>query len=108
MKITGWTHWQNDYEDIFDSVDTFTEEFKCKIYNLVAQELKKNGYKFTGTHHQKCETGSPIIDGKYTLRCSRRGWGEIMRMAYDIPNEDGLGYCVWAWSVPEGEIPVLP
>lgn len=108
MKVTGWTSWNNNYEDVLDSVENFTEEFRYKVYNVVANELKDKGYKFSGSHHQRCETGCPIIDDKYTLKCSMRGWGEIMRIAYDIPNEDGMGYCAWAWCTPNGETVVLP
>lgn len=104
MKVTGWTFWGNDhYKDLGEMT---VEEFK-EAEDAVKDELKKNGYKFTGSTHQYVDGCCPIIDNKYTYSVSMRSWGRIMAEAYDVPNEDGLGYVKWAWS-PIEEKEILP
>lgn len=106
MKITGWTWYDNpEYEEMFPlekrrECDCW-DEIK-NVEKLIANELRKCGYKFTGSYHQDGDYGAPIIDDKWVYQCSCRTWGHIMVMAYpeEIDNSDGYGYTLWAWIPP--------
>lgn len=103
MKITGWTDWEDArYEDL----DKMTNEEFEEATELVINELKSHGYKINGTSHQNGY--APVIDDKWLFAVSMRSWGAIMQKAYDIPNDDGLGYVLWAWGEPGNEKEVLP
>jgi len=104
MKVTGWTYWSDEH---FKNIDDVSDEIFGDIENAVIEEVRNKGYKFNGGAHQsnydKC---TPVIDNTYKYCVSMRRWGSVMQKAYNLPNEDGLGYVVWAWSNPEK--PVYP
>ena len=103
MKVTGWTTFENN--DYFDLNDATEDEFQ-KMWQTVIDELKTKGYKINGFQHQNGY--APVIDDKWIFTVSFRTWGALMREAYDLPNEDGMGYCLWAWGCPKNEVAVLP
>ena len=102
MKITGWTEWDDpNYQELWpigDTSSTFAKEYAVR--KLIAEELRRCGYKFTGGYHQNGEFGVPVIDDKWRYQCSQRVWGGIMAMAYpeEIDDTDGMGYVEWAWD----------
>lgn len=105
MKITGWTDWNDErYSD--DIPDHIFEEIK----ELVAKELRDNGYKFDGYYHQNGDHGVPVIDETWKFAVSFRSWGHMMIRAYPdkIDNSDGYGYTAWAWDAPTGETMEIP
>lgn len=109
MKITGWTWYDNpEYKEMFPIEERREPSWNGwdkidKVERLVADELRKHGYKFTGSYHQDGDFGAPIIDDAWLYMCSCRTWGHIMAMAYpeEIDNSDGYGYTVWAWLPPK-------
>jgi hypothetical protein len=104
MKVTGWTWWENhEYLDL-------DEAKYAEAYAHVADEMRKQGYKFTGNYHQNGDFGVPIIDDIWLFQVSQRTWGNLMVTAYpdEIDDSDGYGYCQWAWVVPDGQDMVLP
>lgn len=105
MQITGWTWYENpEYKDMTAPGGPFSfEDIREKVRDLIVQEIRKRGYKFTGDYHQNGDFGAPIIDDKWLYMTSQRSWGHMMVLAYPdkIDNSDGLGYCEWAWSAPE-------
>ena len=106
MKVTGWTHWDNDdYERDLDSLsmDTYLD-----IEEAVIKEIKDKGYKFSGQYHQHGEYGCPIVDNEYVYQVSMRKWGGIIARAHSLPNEDGLAYVMWAWCKPNNEKEIYP
>lgn len=105
MKVTEWTFWNDDR---FESIDEMSDEEFEKAIDTIAKEIKNKGYKITGWQHQNYEHGCPVIDNKYIFCVSMRKFGEVMQKAYDLPNDDGLGYVIWAWSNPNNEKSVLP
>ena len=98
-KIVGWTHW----DDLrFMDYNPATEEENALRKCLIAEELRKKGYRFNGYYHQSesdAAFGVPVFDDGTVYQCSFRTWGSIMAMAYpeEIDNQDGLGYTEWAW-----------
>ena len=105
MKVTGWTYLENDK---YQSIDDMTNEEFREARQAVIDECHKKGYKFSGAAHQNRYDGCPIIDDKYVYSVSMRSWGSIMQEAHNLPNEDGLGYVIWAWSTPDNEQPKYP
>ena len=103
MVITDWVSCD---EEGYISLDDLPREKFEKLWDFVVEEVRKHGYKFTGTMHQYAY--SPVIDNKYLFSVSMRSWGAIMQEAYNLPNEDGFGYVLWAWCTPNGETPVYP
>lgn len=100
MNVTGWTYFGNPkYKEVPDEV--FDD-----VMDLVINEVRTKGYKLTGCDHQYAYC--PVIDNKYLFGVSMRKWGEVMQKAYDLPNNDGLGYVYWAWSRPENEEAAYP
>lgn len=104
MKIVGWTEWDNPkYKEIFPIGSKCTEAEIEDVRKVIAEELKTNGYKFTGDYHQNGDFGVPVFDNGEVFQCSQRMWGDIMAQAYpeEIDNSDGYGYIEWAWFPPE-------
>lgn len=76
-----------------------------EAYKVVIEEVRKNGYHFTGNDHQNADWGVPILDNKYKLCVGQRSWGGIIADAFpdEIDESKEYGYIKWAWSTPEGE-----
>ena len=108
MRVTGWTSWDNPaFQEMFPDGGRYSAEEDNEVRKLIARELRKNGYKFTGQYHQNGDFGVPIIDNEKVYQCSQRTWGEIMVMAYpDDPNNPN--YCSWAWETHKVGESVLP
>ena len=67
-----------------------------EVEKIIAEEIRKCGYKFTGSYHQDGDYGVPIIDDTWLYQCTCREWGGIIADAYpdEIDNSDGYGYCM--------------
>lgn len=103
MKIVGWTEWGDPrYKEMFPIGGTYREVEVKVVRAIIAEELRTNGYKFTGSYHQNGDYGVPVFDNGEVFQCSQRIWGGIMAEAYsdEIDNSDGYGYTVWAWLPP--------
>ena len=112
MRVTGWTWWDNpEYKEMFPIEERAVSWDEIdKVERLIANELRKCGYKFTGSYHQEGDYGTPIIDDTWLYQCSCRTWGHIMAMAYpeEIDDSNGYGYTLWAWLPPSPEEMVVP
>lgn len=116
MRVTKWIDWApfKEYdgkEFIYDlpykvvtgycGIDHISFNEYEEIRQAVINELRENGYHFSGNEHQYADHCVPVIDDKYALQASFREWGAIMEDAY--PDEDysdfhkGCGYCKWAF-----------
>ena len=105
MKVTGWTFCGNNS---YQQPDSMTENESQEATDAVINEMRNKKYKFTGSSHQYQINCCPIIDNKYIYCVSMRNWRSIMQKAYNLPNENGLGYITWAWCTPDNEIEKLP
>ena len=107
MQVTKWTDWHDfKYADFFNG--KHTQEDIDEAIGCIAATLRGNGYAFSGFYHQYGAKGVPVIDDKYAFRVSQRQWGKVMVEAYDLMDNDGLGYVTWAWMTPEGEVTKTP
>ena len=102
MKVTGWTDWDDPvYRDIDSSGYNKWDEAR----EIVIEELRNRGYRFSGFYHQYGDCGVPVIDNAYLFEVTQRSWGFIMQDAY--PDEVS-SYLEWAWDIPEGVEMVVP
>lgn len=104
MKIIGWTEWDDpNHKEMFRDGGSYKAEDVDEAIKVISEELRKNGYKFSGIYHQNGDFGVPIFDNGEVFQCSQRMWGSIMAKAYpnEVHNSDGYGYVDWAWMSPE-------
>lgn len=110
MQITGWTWLDNPkYIAIHGALNLDKTPYTFEeLRSAIISEIRNRGYKMSGYYHQGGSFGVPIIDDKYIVEFSFRGWGGIMADVLGIDDEDGLAYCDWAWEVPPGEEQIIP
>lgn len=107
MKVTGWTSWEDSrYKEFVGH----TVAAEAEVEHIIAEELRRYGYKFSGNYHQNGEYGVPVLDNEYKYCVSQRRWGGIMVKAYpdEIDDKDGYGYVEWAWMSPRDDREVVP
>ena len=102
MKIIGWTWYGNpDYVEMFPIGSVANTDWERKeVEKIIIEELRNNGYRFTGDYHQDGDFGVPIFDNGMVATFSKRQWGALMYKAYpdDGNYEKGLEYTKWAWN----------
>ena len=109
FRVTGWTHAIGHEQVLVDGLyDDCLGIDRDTLRPIIVEEIRERGYKFSGFYHQGGEFGRPVINDKYVVLYSQRGWGGIMAEALNLDNSDGLAYCDWAWENPHGEYAVLP
>ena len=78
MKVTGWTSWDDpDYKEMFPRGSKWIWDYD-DVEDVVANEIRKQGYKISGFLHKNKEFCTPIIDGKYKFNVSEHLWDTIM------------------------------
>lgn len=88
-KVIGWT----DYDNNLFSDGELSEA----AVNAIVDDIRKNGYYFSGFDHQERLYGAPVLnDGKRRV-FSQRGFGAVMAMAYDTEGE--YAYSLYAFAV---------
>lgn len=82
LKIVGWGSYDSKYPNL-----NFEEYPQNLVNYLVIEEIKKNGYSFSGQDHQNHFFGAPIFSNGTMLRCSMRTWGILMAVSHgDVVN----------------------
>ncbi len=91
LKVVGWTY--------YDDSRFPEEEVSFAAHAAIVEEIRANGYRFSGEEHQERDNCTPVLsDGK--MRCySQRGWGNVMAEAYG--HTDPLDYALYAFRVYE-------
>lgn len=113
-QVTGWTAMDDDNAQYVQASGSFLlddnppELDMSAVRDAIIAEICRCGYRFTGGYHQNGKYGVPIINDKYVIHYTQRGWGDIMADALNLPDEDGYAYCKWAWLPPEGEKNICP
>jgi len=83
IKLVGWTTYKRGMPDIGSFVED-PEDKKSLAWTcdaLVAEDIKKNKWKFSGDYHQNGKCGMPVMsyNGHEGIwMCSWRGWGGLM------------------------------
>lgn len=99
MKVAKWVPWQGGVPE------TETQEAE----DAIIEDIKKNGYIFSGWDHQNAETGCPMFEDGTVRTYSLRGWGRVMATAWNLRDENGEpDYMKFYGSIPNGMTKKLP
>lgn len=92
-RVVGWT----GYDDI--SIEDSGNTIGFAERHAVIDDIKKNGYLFSGYDHQEMWDCAPVLnDGK--KRCfSQRGWGGVMAEAHGYFG--AYDYSLFAFGINE-------
>ena len=72
-KVIGWVSFDDDFEE--------GEHTYSKI-SAVIDDIKENGYLFSGWHHQEYLYCAPLLNDGKKLTFTQRGFGDIMSRAH--------------------------
>ena len=88
-KVIGWTDYDNSL---------FSDgELSDAAVNAIVDDIRENGYLFSGFDHQERLYGAPVLnDGKRRV-FSQRGFGAVMAMAY--AEEGDYAYSLYSFAV---------
>ena len=94
LRVVGWVSYYDDYPE---------KKAGWAARNAIIDDIKKNGYLFSGKSHQEDDNCIPVLNDGYAYSFSQRGWGGIMaeahghfeqkayaRYAFDIDREHGV------------------
>ena len=97
-KVIGWTNYE-------DSTLESTPPTDAAVYAII-DNIRSNGYHFTGFHHQEEEHAVPVLnDGKKRL-FSQRGFGGLMASVYHL---DGIfDYAKFTYPRNDNDKYILP
>ena len=74
LKVIGWTYPN-------DSLPEGNNGWAAR--NAIIDDIRKNGYIFSGWAHQECDGCTPVLNDGKMYSFSQRGWGGIMAEAYE-------------------------
>lgn len=101
IKVVGWTE--------YDSSEFKEGENTSAVRMALIDEIKNNGYLFSGYDHQERSNCAPVFNDGKMRRFSQRGFGGIMAEAHG--NNNPMGYAMYmfglepsACSFPKNEI----
>ncbi len=93
IKVVGWT----DY----DSHEFNEGENTWAVRKALIDEIKNNGYLFSGYDHQERSNCAPVFNDGKMRRFSQRGFGGIMAEAHG--NNNPTGYAMYMFGLePSG------
>lgn len=75
-RVVGWTDYESDEVPEAHGCIGFAER------NAIIDEIRKNGYLFSGWEHQESWDCVPILNDGKKRTFSQRGWGCLMAEAY--------------------------
>ncbi len=87
-KVVGWT----DYDDI----EIMDGECTDAAIAAIVDDIKANGYSFSGHAHQEYDCGVPVLNDGLARRFSARSWGSVMAKANGY--FDYMDYSSFAFS----------
>lgn len=73
LRVIGWTYYDDDLEQ---------GEVGWAARHAIVDEIKKQGYLFSGWSHEECCCCVPVLNDGKMYCCSQRGWGDIMAEAH--------------------------
>lgn len=94
-RVIGWVHYDDPgFED---------EECSESALQAIIEDIRKNGYLFSGYDHQETFDCAPVLnDGK--RRCfSQRGFGGVMAKAHGDYSRMGYAAYAFDWYTGDGK-----
>lgn len=99
MKVVKWVPWKGGMKE------NKTQEAE----EAIIEEIRANGYAFSGWSHQNEPTGVPMFEDGTVGTYSLRGWGDIMARAWGILDEENKpNYMAFYMHTPEGFTKKMP
>lgn len=74
LRVVGWTDY--DYHEFKEGDVTWAARM------ALVDDIKKNGYLFSGWDHQECSNCAPVYNDGKMRRFSQRGFGDVMAEAH--------------------------
>ena len=99
-KVIGW--------DNYDTSEWKDGDASDAVVEAICDDIKKNGYEFSGYYHQEGWSGAPVLNDGLRYCFSQRGWGEVMAQAHGYTGF--MDYAIYAFATgeegktPEGNI----
>ena len=87
-KVVGWTSYS-------DSLKQGNASWAA--YHAIVDDVKNNGYLFSGWAHQEGYLCAPVLNDGKIYRFSQRGWGGIMAEAHGYTNR--MDYAKFAFMI---------
>ena len=99
VRVIGWTNYSDPR---FESDGVTYAEFEA-----IADDIRENGYMFTGMHHQGYKYCVPVLNDGRKRTFSERGFGKIMARGHDVYRSGGyVDYAFnWGYSAEELKMP---
>lgn len=73
LRVIGWTYYGDDLPQ---------GKIGWAARNAIVDEIKKQGYLFSGASHQDCDYCVPVCNDGKIYRFSQRNWGDVMAEAH--------------------------
>ncbi len=96
VRVVGWTHYGDSR---FESDGITYAEMEA-----IVDDIKENGYMFTGMHHQGCKYCVPVLNDGKKRTFSERGFGKIMARGHDVFRSGGYVDYAFNWGYSDEEL----
>lgn len=91
IKVVGWTEYDlHEFEEGYNG---------WAVRMAVVDEIRKNGYLFSGYAHQEYSNCAPVFNDGKMRRFSQRGFADMMAEAHG--NNDYMGYSLYMFGLNE-------
>ena len=92
-KVIGWTWYDNELIETMD--------YSRSAEEAVIEDIRANGYLFTGMHHQDDHRCAPVLNNGKMITFTQRGFGGVMASAYG--KNSRMSYAEYAFDWYMGE-----
>ncbi|MBQ2712013.1 MAG: hypothetical protein IJF71_01410 [Clostridia bacterium] len=99
-EIIGWTEYDNYHFEVGEN--------SYAVINVLIDEIKRNGYSFTGRHHQESAFCAPVFNDGKLRKFSATDFGAIMAEAYGFRGKYDYSRYAFCTSNPKDPIYVRP
>ena len=94
-RVIGWTWYDNEQIDTMD--------YSRSAEEAVIEDIRANGYVFTGMHHQEDFRCAPVLNNGKMLTFTQRGFGDVMAKAYGKTSRMSYAEYAFSWYMDEDE-----
>lgn len=95
-KVIGWVSYDDDeFEE--------SEQTYAKI-NAIIDNIKENGYLFTGWHHQEYLDCTPLLNDGTKVTFSQRGFGGVMAEAHGYYDPSDYSLFTFDFSIKKSHL----
>ena len=96
IRVIGWTNYSDSR---FENDGVTYAEFEA-----IANDIRENGYMFTGMHHQGYKYCVPVLNDGKKRTFSERGFGKVMARGHDVYTSGGYVDYAFNWGYSSDEL----